>query len=137
MHTGQTIGAGLIKAKKFKLPVTGDDNVQLALQSHLNLIRTLQVQISTLEKSILKQIELEQVFHFLKTIPGVGDILALVILLEAGDIYRFKGPGNYASYCRCVDIHRESNGKKKGENNRKNCTNSRRLHISWHVHATG
>ncbi len=63
MHTGKTIRADHIKAKKFKLPVIGDDNVQLALQSHLNLIRALQVQISALEKSILKQIELEQVFH--------------------------------------------------------------------------
>jgi transposase len=56
----------------------------------------------------------------LKTSPGIGDILALTIVLETGDIGRFKGPGNYASYCRCVDSRRESNGKKKGENNRKN-----------------
>ncbi|MCU7860702.1 MAG: transposase [Candidatus Thiodiazotropha sp. (ex Lucinoma kastoroae)] len=47
-------------------------------------------------------------------------LLALTIALETGDIGRFKGPGNYASYCRCVDSQRESNGKKKGENNRKN-----------------
>jgi hypothetical protein len=41
-------------------------------------------------------------------------------VLETGDIGRFKGPGNYASYCRCVDSRRERHGKKKGENNRKN-----------------
>jgi transposase len=33
MHTGQSIRADHIKAKKFQLPVIGDDNVQLALQS--------------------------------------------------------------------------------------------------------
>ncbi len=39
MHTGQTIRADHIKAKKFQLPVIGDDNVQLALQSHLVMVR--------------------------------------------------------------------------------------------------
>lgn len=120
MHTGQSIRADHIKAKKFKLPVIGDDNIQLALQSHLVIVRALHHQISILEKSILEQIDSAAKFHYLKTTPGIGDILAETILLETGDITRFKGPGNYASYCRCVDSRRESNGKKKGENNRKN-----------------
>ncbi|MCP4340455.1 MAG: IS110 family transposase [Desulfobulbaceae bacterium] len=120
MHTGQTIRADHIKAKKFKLPVIGDDNVQLALQSHLSMVRALHAQISVLEKSILKQISPVAEFNLLKTTPGIGDILAEAIWLETGDIDRFKGPGNFASYCRCVDSRRESNGKKKGENNRKN-----------------
>ena len=33
---------------------------------------------------------------------------------------RFVGPGNFASYCRCVDAKRLSNGKKKDDNNAKN-----------------
>jgi len=120
MHTGKTIRADYIKARKFQTPVIGDDNVQLALQSHIILIRALTAQIKVLEKSILKQVEPTPGFDHLKTAPGIGDILAEVILLETGDITRFKGPGNFASYCRCVDSRRESNGKKKGENNRKN-----------------
>jgi transposase len=43
-----------------------------------------------------------------------------LILLEAGDISRFDGPGNFASYARCVESRRTSNGKSKGQNNRKN-----------------
>jgi len=120
MHTGQTLRAGHIKTKKFEVPVVGDDNVQLALQSHLSMIRALSVQITMLEKSILGQVESTPSFHYLKTTAGIGDILTQAILLETGDITRFKGPGNFASYCRCVDSRRESNGKKKGENNRKN-----------------
>ena len=120
MHTGQTIPANQIKTSKFQLPVIGDANVQLALQSHLAMIRALSVQIKTLEKSILSQVEPIPCFNWLKTAPGIGDILAEAILLETGDITRFKAPGNFASYCRCVDSRRESNGKKKGENNRKN-----------------
>jgi transposase len=120
MHTGQSIRSDRIKARKFQLPVIGDSNVQMALQSHLAMIRALTVQIKILEKSILSQIEPVTCFNWLKTAPGIGDILAEVILLETGDITRFKAPGNFASYCRCVDSRRESNGKKKGENNRKN-----------------
>lgn len=120
MHAGYTIDAGTIKTKKFVLPVIGDHNVQLALSSHLILIRTLTAQIKALENAILNQMTTNDHFNLLKTVPGIGDILAETIVLETGDITRFNGPGNYASYCRCVDSRRESNGKKKGENNRKN-----------------
>lgn len=120
MHTGQTIRADRIKARKFQLPVIGDANVQLALSSHLAMIRAVTAQIKILEPSILSQVEPDACFGWLKTAPGIGDILAETILLETGDIGRFKAPGNFASYCRCVDSRRESNGKKKGENNRKN-----------------
>ena len=120
MHTGKSIRADFIKAKKYQAPKVGDDNVQLALQSHIEMIKALSTQIALLEKSILAQVNPNPVFTYLKTTPGIGDILAEVILLETGDITRFKGPGNFASYCRCVDSRRESNGKKKGENNRKN-----------------
>ena len=51
---------------------------------------------------------------------GIGKILALTIMLETGDIVRFKKVGNYASYCRSVSSKRTSNNKKKGEGNRKN-----------------
>ncbi|WP_435050933.1 transposase [Desulfosarcina widdelii] len=54
------------------------------------------------------------------TITGIGRILATTIMLEVGDIHRFKNVGNYSSYCRCVKAQSISNGKKKGNNNRKN-----------------
>jgi transposase len=41
-------------------------------------------------------------------------------LLETGPIERFASVGHYASYARCVDSVRISNGKKKGEGNIKN-----------------
>ncbi len=41
-------------------------------------------------------------------------------MLKKGDIGRFDKAGNFASYARCVDSKKVSNGKKKGENNRKN-----------------
>jgi transposase len=54
------------------------------------------------------------------TMKGVGDILAMTIMMEVGDITRFDSVGNYSSYCRCVENKRISNGKVKGKNNVKN-----------------
>ncbi|MGF6291583.1 hypothetical protein OKW48_001182 [Paraburkholderia youngii] len=34
-------------------------------------------------------------------------------MLETGTIERFASAGNFASYARCVDSQRMSNGKKK------------------------
>ena len=63
----------------------------------------------------------------LKTLPGVGIILGLTITMEIGDIKRFAGPGQFASYCRTVAAKCTSNGKHKGENNRK-CGNK---YLAW------
>lgn len=41
-------------------------------------------------------------------------------MLESGDMNRFAQVGNFSSYARCVKSERFSNGKKKGEGNRKN-----------------
>ena len=51
----------------------------------------------------------------------------MTITLEVGDIQRFAGAGNFASYCRTVAAERLSNQKKKGENNAK-CGNK---YLAW------
>jgi len=118
--TGHSLSTNELKLKNFQLPVIGDSNVQMAMEANFNIMNALNLQIKILEKRILQQAMPMDNFEFLKNIDGIGVILTWVILLETGDITRFKGPGNYASYCRCVDSRRESNGKAKGENNRKN-----------------
>ena len=53
-----------------------------------------------------------QTYHLLQTIPGIGKILALVLLYEIHDIRRFAEVGNFLSYCRLVRVRHESAGKK-------------------------
>ena len=48
-------------------------------------------------------------------------------MLETGDIHRFAGAGNFASYCRCVDSKCTSNGKNKGKGNAK----AGNKYLSW------
>ena len=100
---------------------------KLALSSNLTVMHCLDEQVSLLERTILKQARLQPAFHALRTVSGIGEVLALTIALETGDITRFEGPGNFASYARVVDSRRESNGKKKGEGNAK-CGNK---HLAW------
>ncbi len=100
---------------------------RLALQSNLTVMQCLDAQIDVLEDAILKQARLQPAFHALRTVSGIGEILALTIALEAGDISRFETPGNFASYARTVNSRHESNGKKKGEGNTK-CGNK---HLAW------
>ena len=98
----------------------GDIHRVLAMTSSLAVVRCLNEQVLALEKVILKQVKLRPEFKKLLTVDGIGQILGLTIMLETGDIQRFESVGHYASYCRCVDSHKLSNAKKKGEGNRKN-----------------
>lgn len=95
-------------------------DVALALKANLAISNSLQEQIAVLEKRLQERVSLRQEYGLLKSVPGIGQILATTIMLEAGTVTRFAEVGNFSSYCRCVNSRRESNGKKKGEGNTKN-----------------
>jgi transposase len=73
------------------------------------------------ENYILTQIKIHDPnnYYLLRTIPGVGQILALVILYEIHDIKRFMRVQNFTSYARLIKPQKESAGKVKGSGNRK------------------
>jgi transposase len=52
--------------------------------------------------------------YLLRTIPGIGEILSLVLLYEIHDIQRFPRVQEFVSYCRLVKCARESAGKRYG-----------------------
>jgi hypothetical protein len=47
-------------------------------------------------------------------VPGIGQILALVLLYEIHDIHRFPSVQDFVSYCRLVKCGKESDGKHYG-----------------------
>lgn len=97
-----------------------DDYVKLQVTSLLALAQKADEVAKTIEREVMGQVKPTKEFARLHALPGVGVVLGAVIALESGDFMRFASAGNYASYCRGVKSCRESNGKKKGENNRKN-----------------
>ena len=95
-------------------------NLGFMANNSLEAINFLKKIILDIEKKVESQVKMRKEFLMLLTIPGIGNILGLTINLEVGDIGRFPAVGDYSSYCRCVESKRLSNGKKKGENNKKN-----------------
>jgi len=61
----------------------------------------------------------QQDYRLLRTVPGIGKILALTILYETIDIKRFLSERNFVSYSRLVAGTNESGGKDFGGKGRK------------------
>jgi transposase len=97
-----------------------DKHLNLSAKANIAMMNSLKERIKLIEKEVLACARLKSEFEKLMTVPGIGKSLALTIWLETGNIHRFKSPGAYASYCRCVPSRRISNEKSKGQNNRKN-----------------
>ncbi len=105
----------------------GQEELALAGKASKETIDFLTRQIQRIEKVVLKKTMPKASYSNLLTLPGVGEILAMTILLETGPIERFKAVGHYASYCRKVCSHWTSNGKTKGKGNTKNGNR----YLSW------
>jgi len=103
------------------------DDLVFICRRFMDMISFLSQNILQIEKRISKKVSIKPQFEKLLTMPGIGNILGLTIMLETGDIGRFEKAGDYTSYCRCVQASRKSNGKKKGENNSKNGNK----YLSW------
>ena len=121
-HTGRAMSGNRIK----QLTVADVDGLlpepelALAVKSNLAVMRCLETQIATMAQTVTQRVKLQAEFNDLLTVSGIGQILALTIMLETGDIRRFPAVGNFASYCRCVGSQKLSNGKRKGSGNTKN-----------------
>ncbi len=63
----------------------------------------------------------------LKTVPGIGNVLALIILYEIHDIARFPSVQDFMSYSRLVKPARESAGKLYGHSGSK----IGNVHLKW------
>ena len=68
-----------------------------------------------------------QTFARLQSVPGIGEILALVLLSEIPDIQRFPRGQDFVSSCRLVKCAKESRGKKLGTSGKK----IGNVHLRW------
>jgi transposase len=106
-----------------------EENEDLAMAGRISkeTIDFLTHQIDQIERRVDQGVRLKEAYRFLQTLPGVGKILALTIMLETGPISRFKTVGDYVSYCRKVPSQWMSNGKWKRSGNTKNGNR----YLSW------
>jgi transposase len=121
-NTGSSLSAKRVKALDVEQvdQLLAEPDLALAVKANLSVMSSADQQVELLERTVTQRVKLRPQFSFLKSVPGIGEILALTIMLETGDIGRFSTVGNFASYCRCVSSQKISNGKKKGQGNTKN-----------------
>jgi transposase len=95
--------------------------VRKSMEINLTLVDALDVQLADVELYLERTVKVEdpQTYHLLRTIPGVGKILALVLLYEIHDIRRFADAGDFLSYARLVRCVHKSAGKTLGHGGHK------------------
>jgi transposase len=111
------------------LSVFADESTRSMLQADLAIVTAHDQQIKRLEAELVRTAKVHdpQAFHRLRTVPGIGPVLALILLYEVQDISRFADEGRFLSYARLVGGVRESAGKRKGTGGRK----MGNAHLKW------
>ena len=106
-----------------------DPDVRISMETNLELIDHLDRMKQKLELYILRNAKLHdpQALYRLRSVPGIGPIISLVILYEIGDIDRFPRVQDFASYARLVKCAKESAGKRYGHSGGK----IGNAHLKW------
>jgi transposase len=93
-----------------------DPAVQKSIEVDLGLIGYYDQVLNDLELTIVNTAKQHhaQTLYRLQSVPGIGKILALVLLYEIHDIVRFPRVQDFVSYCRLVKCTKESAGKRSG-----------------------
>ena len=98
-----------------------DNSVRKSIELNLTLLKQYDNLLNEVELFLVRHTKENRPndLYLLRTIPGVGKILSLVILYEIQDISRFQRVQNFSSYARLIKPKKESAGKVKGASNRK------------------
>jgi len=106
-----------------------DPSAQKSVEVDLMLIDFYDKLLTDLELYIVRTAKEHDanVFYRLRSVYGIGKILALVILYEIHDINRFPRVQDFVSYCRLVKCARESAGKRHGTSGKK----IGNAHLKW------
>jgi transposase len=105
------------------------ESTRRAIATDLAMVEHLDEQIGDLELYLTRSAKVDDpyTFHLLRSVPGIGKILALVLLYEVHDIRRFPEVGNFLSYARLVRCSHVSAGKVKGFGGKK----IGNAHLKW------
>jgi transposase len=98
-----------------------DPSAQRNVELDIDLIDAYTKELGKVERYLIKNAKTHdyQSYMILKSFPGIGDILSLVILYEIHDIGRFKRVQDFSSYSRLIKCRAESAGKSYGSSGAK------------------
>ena len=80
------------------------------ITDHLALIDQLDTQVAALENDLVLTPEQDAAVRLLKTIPGVGPVIATTIVAEIGDVRRFNSPKALCNWAGLTPRIRSSAG---------------------------
>lgn len=105
-----------VSARDHMRSVFDDPVVQRNIDLDLAILDTYAKELERVEYFIERQARQHNPVHLklLRSIHGIGQILALTIIYEIGDINRFESVQQFASYSRLVKCKAESAGKSYG-----------------------
>jgi len=92
-----------------RVSIPAPDN--LLLKAHLEILDHIQAQVDNSEKWIQEAMVENPIVAILRTIPGLGKILASLVAMEIDDIHRFSCPGKLCAYAGLVPSTYASGGK--------------------------
>jgi transposase len=97
------------------------DSTRQNVQADLQMIGHYDQLLKQLESNLLRQAKRQdpQACNLLRTIPGIGKILSLVLLYEIHTVDRFASVGDLLSYARLVTPKHTSDGKVTGHSGAK------------------
>jgi transposase len=106
-----------------------DPIVRKSIDVDLALLERYDGLITDLELTIVREAKQHDgdAFHRLRSVPGIGKVLALTILYEIHDITRFDRVQEFASYARLVKCAHISAGKVHGSGGAK----MGNVHLKW------
>jgi transposase len=106
-----------------------DPIVRKSIDVDLALLERYDGLITDLELTIVREAKQHDgdAFHRLRSVPGIGKVLALTILYEIPDITRFDRVQEFASYARLVKCAHISAGKVRGSGGAK----MGNVHLKW------
>jgi transposase len=98
-----------------------DGSVKKMMAVDVAVIDQLDELIKDLELFIVRHAKVHdgQSFYLLRSVPGIGKVLALILMYEIHTIRRFGSVGDFVSYCRLVKCSHSSAGKISGSGGRK------------------
>ena len=86
------------------------ESIRHSIRADLALINALDAQVDALESYLTRTAKIDDAvtYHLLRTVPGIGKVIALILLYEVQDIGRFERAGNAMNFSGddCVQIRK-------------------------------
>jgi len=112
------------------LPIPQDDLAVETFQIQVRRYHELTQHIQHLQNRAEQALENDPDYHRLKTIPGIGPIISLIILAESGDLRRFPHHRQYLAFCG-FNLSATQSGQFQGRSKMSKRGNARLRYAYW------